>query len=125
MSELKGCFYVDLADLDAAGGIVSEENPEEERLIITNVVLDVTTVATAACTVNAGIAADGSTSADNLLDGVDVNSATGVFDSATNKGSNGKTVKSWGATEYLTVSKATGAADGLVGRLYVHYIRAN
>ena len=117
MSEGKGAFRVALADSDAAGGIVSLANPEGVDLIIPvgGVVLDVTTPTTGDSTVDVGIAADGATSSDTLLDGVDCDAAAAVF-------SNAAAVK-WGANQFLTASKATGAAAGLVGHLYVSYIR--
>lgn len=114
-------YKVALAALDTAGGVASIANPEGVAIHVTRVTIAVTTVATAACTVDAGIAANGTTSGDNLIDGLDVNAATGLFDNITEKGTNGKSRQLWGATQYLTISKATGAAAGLVGNVYIQY----
>jgi len=117
MSEGKGAYRVALADSDAAAGIVSLANPEGADVIIPvgGLVLDVATVATGACTVDVGIDADGTGSSDTLLDGVDANAAVAIFSNAA--------ARKWGANQFLTASKATGAAAGLVGHLYVSYIR--
>ncbi len=120
MSAQNGALKVALGHADTAGGILALANPEGVDLIVTKLVLNVTTVATAACTVDAGIAANGTTSADNLIDGQDVNTAAGAFAEA---GTNGKRAKLWKSTEYLTASMKTGAAAGLVGYAYIEYIR--
>lgn len=106
---------------DTAGALGSAVNPESGAIIVTNVVLDVTTEATGACTADIGVAADATTLNDTLLDGVNVGAATGVFDSATNGGTNGVTVKKVTAGQYFTASTASGAAADLVGKLYVFY----
>jgi len=123
MSEGKGAYRIALGEADAAGGVVSLANPEEADVIITKLIIDVTTKSTGACTVDAGIAANGSTSDDTLIDGLDVGAAAILADNITNKGTNGNTVKKWGASEYLTISKATGAAAGLIGYAYVEWVR--
>jgi hypothetical protein len=117
-------YKVALADADTAGGVLSLANPEGVALIVTGLVLDVTTAATGACTLDAGIAANGTTSNDTLIDGVDVNTAVITADNIKNAGTNGASARRWGATEYLTVSKASGAAAGLAGYAYVDYVIA-
>ena len=114
-------YKVALAALDAAGGIAAIANPEGATLIIDSLVIDVTTKTTGACTADAGVAANATTSNDSLIDGVDIGTATGTFDSQKDAGTNGAGARRWGATEYLTISKATGAAAGLVGSVYVNY----
>ncbi len=123
MSEGKGAYRAALSALDTGGGVLSLANPEGADVIVTRLVLDVTTAATGACTVDAGIAAGATTSSDNLVDGLDVHSATGVFDNIEDKGTNGKTRQKWESDQYLTISMATGAAAGLAGYAYVEYIR--
>jgi len=123
MSEQKGAYKYVLAAVDAAGGVLSLANPEGVDLIVTRLVLDVTTAATVACTVDAGIAANGTTSADNLVDGLDVNAAAGVFDNIGDGGTNGKSRQRWESDQYLTVSVASGASAGLAGNAYVEYVR--
>lgn len=109
---------------DSGGGIASVANPEGIALIVEGLILDVTTKATGACTADAGIAANGTTLNDTLIDGVDVGTAAGTFDDQKNAGTNGAGARRWGATEYLTVSTASGASAGLVGTGYVKYRRA-
>lgn len=114
-------YKIALAAADTAGGVASIANPEGVEVLVTRVVIDVTTASTAACTVDAGIAANGTTLSDNLVDGLDVNAAAGTFDNITDKGTNGKSRQSWGAGQFLTISKASGAAAGLAGSVYVEY----
>jgi len=88
--------------------------------LINKVVLDVTTQSTGACTVDIGVAADATTSNDTLIDGLSV-AASGVFDNITDKGTNGKTCKKATSSQYVTISKASGASAGIVGNAYIHY----
>lgn len=121
MSEQSGAYKIALGHADTGGGVLSLANPEGTDIIVTKLVLNVTTPATAACTVDAGIAATATTSADNLIDGQDVNTAAGAFGSPS--GTNGLPAKLWKSDQYLTVSMKTGAAAGLVGYAYIEYIR--
>lgn len=113
---------VALAASDSAGGLFAWVNPEAGAIIVTRVILDVTTKTTGACTADVGTAADGTTSNDGLIDGLDINAATGVFDNLGNAGSNGKTRQRVAAGAYVTGSKATGAAAGLVGSALIAYV---
>lgn len=124
MPEQNGALKVALGAGEGAGGILGLLNPEGVDLIITRLVLDITTKSTGACTVDAGVAANGTTSNDTLIDGLDVGTAPILADNIENQGINGVAAKKWGATQYLTVSKATGAAAGLVGSAYIEYVRA-
>lgn len=106
-----------------AGGVLSWANPEGAKIIITRVVIDVTTAATAGSrTVEFGVANDGATSAHNLLDAAPV-STIAILDNITNKGTNGKTVAIVGSTQYVT-GTASGSVAGLVGSAYIHYTLA-
>ena len=119
------CAKVALAASDSAGGVFAWQNPESNAIVVSRVVVDLTTVATAACTVDVGTAANATTSSDDLLDGLDVNAATGVFDNIADKGTNGKEKQrldaKGGTTDHITASKATGATAGLVGNAYIFY----
>lgn len=125
MSEQTGAYKVALtaATSNAAGGVLSLANPEGDDLIITRLVLNITTASTGAATVDAGIAADGTTSSDTLIDGLDVNAAAGVFDNIDDQGTNGQSVVTWDSGEYLTIT-ASATVAGLVGYAHIHYIRA-
>ena len=95
--------------------------------IIERVILDVTTVATGACTVDIGYAtASATTSSDTLLDGVDVNAAIAVFDSmnaALDSGANAKAQKA-ASGKWITADSASGDATGLVANVYIYYTLA-
>lgn len=106
---------------DTAGGVLAWANPTGGSILVQRVILDVTTKATGACTLDVGVAADGTTLNDTLLDGVDVGTAAGVFDNIENQGTNGVAAKKVTSSQYVTASKATGAAAGLVGYAYIHY----
>lgn len=124
MSEQTGAYKVALTAVTgtAAGGALSLANPEGVDLIVTRLILDITTEATGAATVDAGIAANGTTSADNLIDGGDVGTAVVVLDNVGNGGTNGKSVRKWGSSQYLTIT-ASATLAGLVGNAYIEYIR--
>lgn len=124
MPEGKGWLYGSLAAATTTNGgdALSLINPEGADLIITEFVLDVTTPATGAATVDAGIAADGGTSADTLLDGQDVGTAAVLLNNVDHQGTNGKAAVKWGSGQYLTITPSASLA-GLVGNYYVHYRR--
>lgn len=105
------------------GAVAAVANPFGYDVFIIRAIVDVTTVSTGAATLDVGVAANGTTSNDTLLDGVDVNAATGTFDNITNKGTNGKATKKWGSSQYVT---ATGSATtaGMVGTLTLLCVRA-
>lgn len=106
---------------NTAGGALSLANPEGVDLIITRLILDITTPSSGAATVDAGIAANGTTSSDTLIDGKSV-AAAGIFDNIEDQGTNGKSAVKWGASEYLTIT-ASATLAGLVGNAYIDYIR--
>lgn len=118
----RGAFRVPLTATTSTGGgaVASVANPEGADLVITHIALNVKTKSTGAANLDIGVAANGTTSADNLLDGVDVGTAAGVFDNVTNKGTNGKTILAWGKTQYLTVT-ASASVAGIEGDLIVEY----
>jgi hypothetical protein len=109
------------ATVTTGGAVLSLANPEGVDLIVTRLILDITTQSTGAATVDAGIAADGTTSSDTLIDGKSV-AAAGVFDNIEDQGTNGKSAVKWGASEYLTIT-ASATLAGLVGNAYIDYIR--
>lgn len=121
ITDLRGAHTTALALGTGAGGVAAVANPEGVDLIITNAFLDITEASDGAGTVDAGVAANATTSADTLIDGQSVN-AIGVILSGT--GTNGKRGVKWGTDEYLTVSQASGAVAGMAGFLYVQYVRA-
>lgn len=124
MSEQTGTYVVALtaATDTTAGGVLSLANPEGVDLILPGggFVLDITTASDGAAAVDAGIAANGTTSSDTLIDGASVATAA-VLDNVADKGTNGGPVK-WGSAQYLTIT-ASADASGLVGNAYIRWIR--
>lgn len=107
---------------DTGGGIFSWTNPESSSIIISKFEVDVTTIATGACTLSVGAtASSGTTSSANLIDTLDVHTATGTFDNSTDKSTNGKSRQKLAAGKWVTGSTASGASAGLVGNLYIMY----
>lgn len=105
------------------GAIVSQANPENASLIVTRAVLHRTTKSTGAANADIGIGSSATTSYDNLLDGVDVGAAEGAEDNVDEQGTNGLSTMLWPAAHFLTMTGSASTA-GLVGTLYVQYIRA-
>lgn len=105
-------------------GIQAWQNPESVAIIITRAILDVTTPATSACTLDIGYTAtSAATTSDTLLDGVDVNTAAAVFDSmnaALDSGANANAQKC-AIGKWVTIDEKTGDAEGMVATLYIQY----
>lgn len=97
------------------------------KAVVLRVLLDVTTVATGACTVDIGYTAvSATTSSDSFLDGVDVNAATALFDSmnaALDSGANAKAQLA-ASGKWITADEASGDATGLVANVYIQYYLA-
>ena len=104
------------------GGVLSLANPEGIDLLITRLVLNVTTASTGAAAVDAGIAANGTTSSDILIDGKSVATA-GVFDNIEDQGTNGRATVKWGASQFLTIT-ASATTAGMVGEALFSYVPA-
>ena len=116
---------LDGATINAAtGGVVAWQIPSASAILIERVIIDITTVATGACTLDIGYTAtSAATSSDTLLDGIDANAATAVFDSmnaALDSGANALAQKG-AAGKWITVDEKTGDATGLVANLYIYY----
>lgn len=123
MSQQYGAYRAELTATTGTtgGGALSLANPEGQPLIVTRLTLYVSDASDGAATVDAGIAANGTTSADNLIDGVSV-AATGAVDNITDKGSNGKSRQVWGTSQYLTIT-ASATLAGLIAYAYIEYYR--
>ena len=105
----------------SGGGVISVANPFGRAMFVGRMYVYTTTKSTGASTVDFGVAANGTTSADTLLDGVDLGTAVGVFSNVDDKGTNGKGRQLLGATQFVTGSQATGAVAGLVGFAYIEF----
>lgn len=111
---------------DAAGGVFSVENTYGTNLAVLRVVIQVTTIASDTCTIDVGTAANATTSSDKLLDGLDVRTATGVFDNIDDQGTNGQSCLKWPSGEFVNGSMAGGGATaGLVGTYAIFALDMN
>ena len=108
----------------AAGGVFSLQNTYGTNLVITRAIIYLTALAGSAGDMNVGVGDSGSTSYDTLIDGLNVNSATGAFGNIKNKGSNGEESELWGTSKYITAS-LTGEAGSLAGFYAIHVIDLN
>jgi hypothetical protein len=109
--------------IHAASGFAAWQNPEAGSIIITDVILHLTTVATGACTLDIGTTAtSAATTSDNLIDGLDVNAALGVFTNGSDAGTNGKSRQLLAAGKWITVDEKTGDSTGLIAELTIFYL---
>lgn len=102
------------------GAIASWTYPA--AIIISRVVICTTVKSTGAANLSVGVAANATTSSANLIDTLDVGTATVCTDNINSGGTLGKSCQAMGTTQALTF---TGSADtsGLVGTAYVHFFR--
>lgn len=109
----------------SSGVFASWQNPESGRILVTRVIVDLTTAAGAAATVDVGVTATSATTAsDTLLDGIDVNAATGVFDSmnpALDSGANAK-AQAVASGKWITMAEASGNVSAAAGYIYIFYV---
>lgn len=117
---VKKVVKVALGAADTGGGVLSWANPENSSIIITKLLVNITTKSTGACTLDFGTTAtNATTSSDNLMDGIDAGTAAALFDSASHATTTSLLLASG---KWVTGSKASGAAAGLVGNAYIEYI---
>ena len=112
-----------LAAVDTGGGVFAWANPEASEILIELVRLVVTTKTTGACAVDVGTTVtNATTSSDNLIDGKDINAATGTFSNLDSAGTNGKAGQTLIAAKWITCSVSGGGASaGLVGTYEIYY----
>jgi hypothetical protein len=113
---------VALSAVDTAGGFFAWANPETVAIMVIRLVLDITTNSSGACTVDCGIAANGTTLNDTLIDGASVATAAKVLDNVNDAGTNGKARQKVAVGSYVTGSVASGASAGVVGSAYIEYV---
>lgn len=112
---------VALGSATGNGGVLAWANPEGVPIDIEGVKLDVTTKTTGAATIDVGVAANGTTTADNLIDGQDIGTAAGLFSTGKNGGTNGKPDQRMTASQFVTGTASANPA-GLVGYAYITYL---
>jgi hypothetical protein len=119
-----------VAKITVTGGLANVisfawQNPESSKILILKAVLRVEEPsATATAAVNIGVAANGTTGSDTIIDGCLVTTA-GLFDNVTNAGTNGLpqvVVDERGGTDdYVTCQIVTANAAALSGKVYLLY----
>ena len=109
---------------DAAGGVFSVENTYGTNLVVLRVVIQVTTGTSGACTIDVGIEANATTSADDLIDGLNV-AVAGVFDNISDEGTDGGSISKWSSGAFVNASMKTGGAAGIVGQYAIYALDLN
>jgi len=102
-----------------AGGIFSWQNPESVPIIVLDAILEWTTQSAGACAVSLGVAADGTTLSSTLISGQSVASAAGLARASVPR----RVDAAGGSNDYITASVASGTVTGLVGRVYIEYVK--
>ena len=109
-----------LAAVDTGGGVFSVALTSDSLVEYIQVI--VSTETTDACTIDCGVTGTSATTkVDNLIDGKDINAATGTFDNIADAGSNGKYKYLCPAGKWVTGSVASGDSAGLVGTYKIYY----
>lgn len=101
---------------EGAGVSASVANPFGREVLIVDVYVEINTV-DATETVDVGVAANGTTSSDTLLDGLVLDNA-GVFATS---GTNGLPKRTWGASQFVTATTTAGS-DTFAGWLHLNII---
>ena len=120
----EGRFRVQLtaATVTDGGAVLSVANPEGVALYITRFLVITTSPSAGAATIDAGVAANGTTSSDTLIDGASVASAAKVLDNGKDGGTNGKIGQPWGTSQFVTIT-ASATVAGLVGEAVIEWVR--
>lgn len=102
------------------------QNPESTAILVQRVLVDLTTAGgTANSVLNVGSAANDTTTSNNVIDGLNLNT-TGLFDNIDDQGTNGAATARLdamgGTTDYLTGQILVATAADLVGNVYIEYV---
>lgn len=125
-SRLPQIAKIALAAVDTGGGVFSWVNPEAVAINVLRVDVEVDTIATGACSIDVGITAvSATTQSDTLIDGLDIHTATGVFTTIDQAGTNGKSRGQVAIGGWITATKDSGASAGIVGNAFIQYYLAN
>lgn len=111
---------------DASGNMAFIwQNPEDAKVLVHRVLVDRTTAGgSVGSELNVGVVDASGNTADNLIDGLDLN-ATGLADNITDIGNNGKSRQKLdekdGTTDWITGKILVADASSLVGKYYIYY----
>lgn len=103
----------------STGVFASLANPFGADVIIQDSWLVIGTQSTGASTLDIGVAANGTTSSDTIIDGLS-GAAAGLFNT---RGVNGAALRRWNANQFVNVAEASGDVNGLVATLYLTVVR--
>lgn len=104
-----------------SGGAIASWTSGAGAPIVDRVVIVTTTKSTGAANISVGVAANSTTSSSNLIDTLDVGTATVATDNINGAGASGKAVQYMSApSSYVTVTGSASTA-GLVGTMYITY----
>lgn len=117
---IKAKFALVAGTSTTGGDVISWANPTGEVIIVENVILDVTTQASGAPTLDVGVAANGATTSDTIIDGVDIGTAPIVASAINAPGTDGGADRKMTGTQYITGTPSSTAA-ALVGSCVVLY----
>lgn len=109
------------ATVTTAGAVASVANPFGVDVIITRAMVLTTAPSTGAATVDIGIAANGTTTSDTLIDGLSLASAAVL--SAVG-GTNGLVPRLWLTTTFVTATASATLAGMVGGVLYLECVKA-
>jgi len=115
-----------IAGTTTAAGFFTMSNPFGAACLVTDITFDLQTAATSAtATVDIGTNANSNSSADNLLDGLDLTQAVGFYNGITDSGTNGLLMRSWASDAFITGSVKTGDVSASVGVVYVTAVQVS
>lgn len=101
------------------------QNPESSAILVQRVIVDVTTVASAASVMDVGVVAGATSTAATIFDDIPLN-AEAVYDHAlvSGEGLGGvhKMDANGGTNDWITGKALTQASTGLVGKYYLEYV---
>ena len=104
------------------------QNPESVEILIHTVIIDVTTAGgTGSSVLDVDVVANATSTADTILDGVDLNSAAvSISNNVSDSGTSGdekvhKADENGGTNDYVTGKILVADASALVGKYYIHY----
>jgi hypothetical protein len=103
-----------------SGIVLAVPNPEGMVVLVDRAMLYVRTASSGASTLDIGVAANATTSSDNLIDGRS-GAVVGLYDNITDGGTNGKSRQLLQSGGYVTVTVASGNITGLVADVFVTY----
>ena len=114
---------------DTPGGLAAWQNPTGADVVVGAYLVKVASASGASCVIDVGVAGDGTTVSDTLLDGLDLGSGSSpaaphVLDTDADAGTNGSFSRLVRLDEWVTASTVAGTSGGVQGTLIVEYSAA-